>query len=71
MYVWIWRRLPGGVASKVAGSVVLIVAAVALLFLVVFPWLGPRLPFDHDTVDSPGPSPTASAHASAAAVARP
>ena len=67
MYVWIWRRLPGGLPGKLAGSVVLILGAVALLFLVVFPWAEPRLPFNHVTVDTPppavqpsgGPSPTA------------
>jgi hypothetical protein len=58
MYVWIWRRLPGGLAGKLTGSVVLIAAAVALLFLVVFPWVGPKLPFNHVTVNQPGSSPT-------------
>ena len=36
---------------------ILAVAAVVicvLLFLVVFPWVEPRLPFNHVTVNSPG-----------------
>ncbi len=51
MYGWIWRRLPGGVPSKVIGSVILILAVVALLFLVVFPYVDPRLPFSDVTVN--------------------
>ena len=51
MYGWIWRKLPGGLPGKLAGSLVLVAAAVALLFLVVFPWAEPRLPFNDVTVD--------------------
>ena len=51
MYGWIWRKLPGGVPGKVIGSAILILAAVALLFLVVFPYVDPRLPFSDVTVD--------------------
>ena len=51
MYVWIWRKLPGGLPGKVVGSAILVLAVVALLFLVVFPWVEPRLPFNDVTVD--------------------
>jgi hypothetical protein len=51
VYGWIWRRLPGGVPGKVIGSAILILAVVALLFLVVFPYVDPRLPFSDVTVD--------------------
>ncbi len=51
MYVWIWRHLPGGRPGKVAGSAILVLAVVALLFLVVFPYVEPRLPFNDVTVD--------------------
>ena len=51
MYAWIWRKLPGGVPGKVIGSAILILAVVALLFLVVFPYVDPRLPFSDVTVD--------------------
>jgi hypothetical protein len=63
MYVWIWRRLPGGLPGKLAGSLVLLGGVLALLFYVVFPWAEPRLPFNQVTVphESPAaPSPTAS-----------
>ena len=51
MYGWIWRKLTGGVPGKVIGSAILILAVVALLFLVVFPYVDPRLPFSDVTVD--------------------
>ncbi len=50
MYSWIWRKLPGGRAGKLIGSLVLILAAAALLFFVVFPWLEPRLPVTAVTI---------------------
>lgn len=46
MYAWIWRKLPFGLYGKLAGSLVLITAAVALLWFYVFPWAQPLLPFD-------------------------
>jgi hypothetical protein len=53
MYGWIWRRLPGGWPGKLGGSFLLLIGVLALLFYVVFPWIEPRLPFNHVTV-SPG-----------------
>lgn len=53
MYAWIWRRLPGGLPGKLAGSLLLLAGVLALLFLVVFPWVEPRLPFNDVTVDQP------------------
>lgn len=50
MYPWIWRTLPGGRLAKLAGSLVLIAAVVALLWFVIFPWIEPLLPFDDVTV---------------------
>ena len=49
MYVWIWRRLPGPTAMKWLQALGLLLAVVALLFFVVFPWLEPYLPFDRVT----------------------
>ena len=51
MYVWIWRHLPGGLPGKLLGSLVLLAAAVLLLFFVVFPAVEPLLPFSDVTVD--------------------
>ena len=58
MYGWIWRTLPGGLPGKLLGSLLLLTAAVALLFLVVFPAVEPLLPFSDVTVEpAPGESP--------------
>ena len=53
MYTWIWRTLPGGLPGKLLGSLVLLTAAVALLFLVVFPAIEPLVPLGDVTVDTP------------------
>ena len=55
MYGWIWRTLPGGLPGKLLGSLVLLAAAVAVLFLYVLPAVEPLLPFSDVTVE-PGPS---------------
>jgi uncharacterized membrane protein len=51
VYGWIWRKLPGGMPGKLVGSTVLILVVVALLFLVVFPWVEPRVPWNDVTVN--------------------
>jgi hypothetical protein len=50
MYSWIWRHLPGPSAMKALEALVLLVAAIALLFLVVFPWAQRAIPFLDVTV---------------------
>lgn len=62
MYGWIWRVLPGGVPGKLLGCAVLLTAAVALLFLVVFPTVEPLLPLGDVTVEGvQEPQPVATA----------
>ena len=62
MYVWIWRRLPGGLPGKLAGSLVLLAGVLALLFFLLFPWAERRLPFNdvsinnNSTTSSPAPT---------------
>lgn len=51
MYGWIWRHLPGPTAVRASCAVVLVLAVVALLLFVVYPWLDPLLPFNDVTVD--------------------
>lgn len=65
MYVWVWRHLPGGWPGKLLGSLILLVGVLALLFLVVFPWASPKLPFNHITVDGSTPSAPPASHATA------
>lgn len=50
MYVWVWRHLPGNLAVKLVQVFVLLLAVVALLFFVVFPWIEPHLPISQVTV---------------------
>ena len=50
MYVWIWRHLPGPLAVKLGQTLVLLLAVVALLLFVVFPWIEPHLPISQVTV---------------------
>lgn len=50
MYAWVWRVLPGPLVVKIFTTVVLIVAVVVVLFLWVFPWVAPLLPFQDQTV---------------------
>ena len=56
MYVWIWRRLPGGLPGKLVGSLALLAGVLALLFFLVFPWAEKRLPFNDVSVDKPSTS---------------
>lgn len=49
MYSWIWRQLPGPLAVKLVEALLLLIAVLALLLLVVFPWAEPRLPFNDVT----------------------
>ncbi len=44
MYGWIWRRLPGGTALRVAQALLLVALVSGLLLFVVFPYFEPRLP---------------------------
>lgn len=55
MYGWIWRSLPGGLPGKLLGATLLVLAAVALLFFVVFPAVEPLLPLNDVTVESAPP----------------
>jgi hypothetical protein len=65
MYVWVWRRLPGGIPGKLLGCLALLVGVLALMFYLVFPWVEKRLPFNDVTVDpTRSPTPAASAAAS-------
>ena len=51
MYGWLWRHLPGPTPLRALIALVLFAVVVAVLFVWVFPWLEPRLPFTDVTVD--------------------
>ena len=44
MYAWIWRHLPGPTPVRVVLALLVVVAVVALLLTVVFPWAVPLVP---------------------------
>lgn len=46
MYGWMWHRLPGGTAARAATMAVIVLAAVAALWFLVFPWASIHLPVD-------------------------
>lgn len=51
MYGWIWRKLPGPRWVKVITAVAAVAVLVLLLFVWIFPWLSPFLPFQQQTVE--------------------
>jgi hypothetical protein len=51
MYSWIWRHLPGPLYLRIIEAVVLVLGIVTLLMFVVFPWVEPKLPFNHVTTE--------------------
>jgi hypothetical protein len=59
MYAALWRLLPGDRGTKLLVALGLVVALIALLWYVIFPWLEPKIQFDHGTVGSPSAPATA------------
>ena len=58
MYAWLWRRLPGGTLERLGLALAAVVVLGVVLWYVVFPWVEPKLQFDHGTVGSPSAPPT-------------
>jgi hypothetical protein len=58
MYAWLWRHLPGDTLKRVcvAAGAALIVGL--LLWYSVFPWVEPKLQFDHGTVGAGTSAPS-------------
>lgn len=61
MYAWLWQRLPGPTPVRIAAALALFALLVAVLFLWVFPWLEPRLPFTDVTVEESAAAATVDA----------
>lgn len=57
MYATLWKLLPGDRGTKALTSLGLVVAVVALLWYVVFPWLEPKIQFDHSAVQGSTSTP--------------
>lgn len=58
MYEWLWRHLPGNTGTRIYAAAVTALVAGVLLWYVVFPWLEPKIHFDHGTVGDGGTSAT-------------
>jgi hypothetical protein len=51
VYAWIWKKIPGGLAGRLAGSLALTVGMFALLWFVVFPAVRPHMPWSNVQLD--------------------
>ena len=58
MYGWLWRHFPGGLTGRLLCSLVLVLAALAVLFTFVFPRVEGLLPFQDVTVTGPSSAPS-------------
>jgi len=54
MYAAMWRNLPGPWPVRLLLAVILLFAVVALLFIVVFPWVDSHLSIDESGVQEGG-----------------
>lgn len=63
MYAWVWQHLPGPTWIRALFALLLLSAAVVLLFAVVFPWAQAAIPFLQVTVDESLPQGSATAYA--------
>ncbi|MHA7191403.1 hypothetical protein ACX80N_14060 [Arthrobacter sp. MDT2-16] len=53
MYGWIFRSLPGPLWMRIVLSVLLVLAAVTVLMVAVFPWVSQFNPLTDSTIGSP------------------
>jgi hypothetical protein len=51
MYGAIWRSLPGDRGIKALTAAAILLGIAALLWYLVFPWIEPKIQFDHGTVE--------------------
>lgn len=50
MYAWLWRHLPGATLERLGLALAAVVVVGVVLWYLVFPWVEPKLQFDHGTV---------------------
>ncbi len=46
MYGWLWHRLPGSARARAGMMILIVLAAAAALWFLVFPWASIHLPVD-------------------------
>ncbi|MFC4908704.1 hypothetical protein [Actinomadura gamaensis] len=60
MYALIWRLLPGERPVKIAIAAGLVLVVAAILWYAVFPWVEPKIQFDHGVMNGdPATTPAA------------
>jgi hypothetical protein len=57
MYAWLWRHLPGDTLQRAGIALAAVIVAGALLWYFLFPWVEPKLQFDHGTVGGGASAP--------------
>ena len=50
MYAWLWRHLPGNTVERTCVTLAAVIILGLLLWYFLFPWVEPKLQFDHGTV---------------------
>ncbi|GAB2816242.1 hypothetical protein GCM10027176_21110 [Actinoallomurus bryophytorum] len=50
MYAWLWRHLPGNTVGRACVTLAAVIILGLLLWYSLFPWVEPKLQFDHGTV---------------------
>jgi hypothetical protein len=50
MYAWLWRHLPGNTVERTCVMLAAVIIVGLLLWYFLFPWVEPKLQFDHGTV---------------------
>jgi drug/metabolite transporter superfamily protein YnfA len=58
MYAWLWRHLPGETLVRVATALGAVFVVALVLWYLVFPWVEPKLQFDHGTVEGGTSAPS-------------
>jgi hypothetical protein len=57
MYAWLWRHLPGTGLTRVWVAIGMVAVVGVVLWYLVFPWIEPKIHFDHGTVGGGQPTP--------------
>lgn len=57
MYAWIWRHLPGTTRTRLLISAGVVLVVCVVLWYVAFPWIEPKIQFDHGTVEGGSTAP--------------
>ena len=62
MYAWLWRHLPGTTLERLGLALAGLLVVAVVLWYAVFPWVEPKLQYDHGTVGGANPTVSATPH---------